>query len=164
MVLWFYFQAKSSIIVKDISVTGGTLGRREITFQFSSMKDYVRIESVAGPPAKLKFIDLDPEQVCFLHHTHHHIHLSRIMRKPTFRFPTGSDTNQAVHLQKMARGLKFRIYKVEGLYYLCGENKGVISFAVTAKPICVFVFAYAKCSFSRDAAHHIHFKALFSSS
>ena len=46
------------------------------------------------------------------------------MRKPTFWFPTRSDTNQAVQLQKMARGLKFWIWKVEGLYYLCGENKG----------------------------------------
>ena len=45
------------------------------------------------------------------------------MRKPTFWFPTYFDTNQAVQLQKMARGLKFRIQKVEGLYYLCSENK-----------------------------------------
>ena len=45
------------------------------------------------------------------------------MRKPTIWFLTWSDTNQAVHLQKMARGLKFRIKKVEGLYYLCSENK-----------------------------------------
>ena len=36
-------------------------------------------------------------------------HLSRDVRKPTFWFPTWSDTNQAVQLQKMARGLKFRI-------------------------------------------------------
>ena len=50
--------------------------------------------------------------------------LSGIMRKPTFWFLTWSDTNQAVQLQKMARGLKFRIQKVEGLYYLCSENKG----------------------------------------
>ena len=35
--------------------------------------------------------------------------MSRVMRKPTFWFPTWSDTNQAVQLQKMARGLKFRI-------------------------------------------------------
>ena len=35
--------------------------------------------------------------------------LSRVMRKPTFWFPTWSDTNRAVQLQKMARGLKFRI-------------------------------------------------------
>ena len=46
------------------------------------------------------------------------------MRKPTFWFPTWSDTNQAVQLQRTARDLKFRIYIVEGLYYLCSENKG----------------------------------------
>ena len=49
------------------------------------------------------------------------------MRKTTFWFPTWRDTNQAVQLQKMARGLKFRIRKVpvEGLCYICCENKGV---------------------------------------
>ena len=46
------------------------------------------------------------------------------MRKPTLWFPTWADTNQAVQLQKMTRGLKFRNKKVEGLYYLCSENKG----------------------------------------
>ena len=46
------------------------------------------------------------------------------MRKATFWYLTWSDTNQAVQLQKMARGLKFRIEEVEGLYYLCSENKG----------------------------------------
>ena len=50
--------------------------------------------------------------------------MSRVVRKPTFWFPTWSDTNQAVQPQKMARGLKFRIKKVEKLYYLCSENKG----------------------------------------
>ena len=50
--------------------------------------------------------------------------MSRVMRKPTFWFQTWSDTNQAVQLQKMVRGLKFRIKKVEGLPYLCSENKG----------------------------------------
>ena len=52
------------------------------------------------------------------------IQLSRVMRKPTFWFPTWSNTNQAVQLQKMDRGLKFRFQKIEGLYYLCSENKG----------------------------------------
>ena len=33
--------------------------------------------------------------------------MSRVLRKQTFWFPTWSDTNQAVQLQKMARGLKF---------------------------------------------------------
>ena len=79
--------------------------------------------------------------------------MSRVMRKPTFWFPTCSDTNQAVQLQKMARGLKFRIWKEEGLYYFyVAKTKELIGFAVTAKLICVFVFAYAKCWFSHDAA------------
>ena len=32
------------------------------------------------------------------------------------------------------------------------KKKALISFAVTAKLICVFVFAYAKSRFSHDAA------------
>ena len=46
------------------------------------------------------------------------------MRKPTFWFPTWSDTNQAVKTQKTARGLKFRFKKEEGLYKICSESKG----------------------------------------
>ena len=45
-------------------------------------------------------------------------------RNPVFEFPTRSDTNRAVRSQKMARNLSFRIYIVEGLSYLCSENKG----------------------------------------
>ena len=33
------------------------------------------------------------------------------------------------------------------------KTKALISFAVTAKQICVFVFAIAKSRFSHDAAH-----------
>ena len=55
---------------------------------------------------------------------------------------------------------------MEGLYYPYSENKGadqlrgyrekaLISFAVTAKLICVFVFAYAKSRFSHDGAQII---------
>ena len=33
------------------------------------------------------------------------------------------------------------------------ETKALISFAVTAKLICVFVFAYTKSRFSHDEAH-----------
>ena len=33
------------------------------------------------------------------------------------------------------------------------KTKALISFAVTAKLICVFVFVYAKSRFSHDAAH-----------
>ena len=50
--------------------------------------------------------------------------MSSDMRKPMLWFLTRSDTNQAVQPQKKARGLKFQIWKVEGLYYTCSENKG----------------------------------------
>ena len=36
------------------------------------------------------------------------------------------------------------------------KTKALISIAVTAKQICVFVFAYAKSRFSYDAAQFIH--------
>ena len=36
------------------------------------------------------------------------------------------------------------------------KTKALISFAVTAKLICVFVFAYADCWFSHEAAHLNH--------
>ena len=39
-------------------------------------------------------------------------------------FPTRSDTNRSVQPQKVARGLKFRMQVVEGLYYPYSENKG----------------------------------------
>ena len=48
------------------------------------------------------------------------------MRKPGFRVydqVRHKVTNRAVQAQKMVRGLKFWIKEVEGLYYLCSENK-----------------------------------------
>ena len=41
----------------------------------------------------------------------------------------------------------------EGLYYPCSKTKALISFAVTVKLICVFVFAYANRMFSHNEAH-----------
>ena len=80
-------------------------------------------------------------------------------------FLTKSATNQAVQPQKIDRDLQFLIYEVEGLYYLCGENKGADQLAdqlrgyraaaVTGQTICAFVFAYAKSRFSHDVAHMI---------
>ena len=51
-------------------------------------------------------------------------YMSLCMRKPTIWVPTRSDTNRAVQSQKMVRGLKFWIQKVEELYHPCSENKG----------------------------------------
>ena len=55
----------------------------------------------------------------------------------------------------MSRGLKFRIYEVEGLCYQCSENKGADQLRGTAKLFCVSVFAYAKTWFSHNKAHRI---------
>ena len=58
-----------------------------------------------------------------------------MQEKQSSGFPTRSDTNQAVQAQRMARGWKFRVYKVEELYYQCSENKG-------ADQLCAFVFSW----------------------
>ena len=42
------------------------------------------------------------------------------------------------------------------------KTKALISFAVTAKLICVFVFAYARIRFSHGEAHLENFKWSFS--
>ena len=65
-------------------------------------------------------------------------------------FPNRSDTNRPVPAQKQARSLKFRISEEEELYYPCSENKG-------DQLICVFVFAYADCWFSHEAAQILNF-------
>ena len=75
-------------------------------------------------------------------------YMSHVMRKPMLWFPTWSDTNQAVQLKKMARGLKFRIQKVEGLYYLCSENKGADQLRGSNREADLRL-----CWFSHDAAH-----------
>ena len=53
-------------------------------------------------------------------------------------FLTRSDTDQVVHvqLQKVARGLKFQIQKVEELYYPCGENKGADQLHIYCLRLC----------------------------
>ena len=53
----------------------------------------------------------------------------------------------------MARGLKFGIYEIEGFTICVAKTKALISFAVTAKLICVFAFSYANFRFSHVVAH-----------
>ena len=55
-------------------------------------------------------------------------------------FPTRSNINQAVQVQKMARSLKFWIYVEEKLYYLSSENKG-------ADQLCSYCTADLRLSF-----------------
>ena len=76
------------------------------------------------------------------------------MRKPTFWFLNWSDTNQAVQLQKMARGLKFRIEIEEELYYLCSENKGDDQLRGYRESDLCLLFSHQQNSrFSNNAAH-----------
>ena len=72
------------------------------------------------------------------------------MRKQTIWFPNGSDTNRSVQLQKIARSLFG--FKRDCTFPVAKTN-ALISFAVTAKLICAFVYAQADCWFSHVAAH-----------
>ena len=67
-----------------------------------------------------------------------------------------SDTNRAVQPQKMARGLKFCIKEVEGLYYPCSEHKGADQLHGYREADLRLFFAYAKNWFSHDEAHMIN--------
>ena len=54
-------------------------------------------------------------------------------------FPTRCDSNRPAQPQKLARGLKFPIYKLEVLYYLGSENKGADQTVPMHRLICSFV-------------------------
>ena len=73
-----------------------------------------------------------------------------------------SDTNQAVQSQKQARSLKFQIKKKRDCTIRVAKTKALISFTVSAKLICAFVFAYADCWFSHAVAQ-LSFQQGFSS-
>ena len=76
--------------------------------------------------------------------------MSLVLRKLVFGFPTRSDTNLAVQQQK---AWNFGFRKKRDCTIRVAKTKALISFAVTAKLICAFVYAYAKSRFSQDAAH-----------
>ena len=70
-------------------------------------------------------------------------------------FPNRSDTNRPVQAQKRARSLKFRIEVGEELYYPSSENKGADQLRSYCEADLRFVFAYADCWFSYEAAQTI---------
>ena len=74
------------------------------------------------------------------------------MRDRSSGFSTRSDTNRAAQSQKMARGLKFRITVVEGLYYPYSEKKGadqLRSYCAADLRLC---FRICKIRFSHNEA------------
>ena len=82
-----------------------------------------------------------------LKNTNGTIYMSRLVGKPTMWFLNKSDTNQAVQ----AGNFGFRKYR--NCTIRVAKTKALISFAVTAKLICAFVFADADCWFSHAVAH-----------
>ena len=69
-----------------------------------------------------------------------------------FWFTVWSGTNQAIQLQKMARGLKFRTKKVEGLHFPCSKNKGadqLCGYRETDLRLCFRI-----CNKSAAGMHH----------
>ena len=75
------------------------------------------------------------------------------MRKPVF-----GDSDQVPHKPgcTTTQALNFVFRKQRNCTSYVAKTKALISFAVTAKLICVFVFAYAKSRFSLDEAHIVH--------
>ena len=72
------------------------------------------------------YVIIKEEDLTFVARSHQlsKYQMSLCVRKPIIRVLTRFDTNQAVQSQKMVRGWKFWIYKVEELCYSCSENKG----------------------------------------
>ena len=67
--------------------------------------------------------------------------------------PTRCVKNRHVQSQMQARGLNIGFKKKRNCTIGVAITKALISFAVTPKLICAFVFAQAKVRFSHDAAH-----------
>ena len=67
-------------------------------------------------------------------------------------FLNRSDTNRFKH-RRWLEAEKFGFRKKRNCTIRVAKTKALISFVITAKLICVFVFAYANCWFSHEAAH-----------
>ena len=63
--------------------------------------------------------------------------------KKTSKFPTGSNSNWPVHQKKITRGLSFRNYKVEGLYYPCKSLLDMcLAYKIKFKPFVYLTRVY----------------------
>ena len=91
------------------------VGNQNFGFLMTRLKCFEPLQKLRARYGPLKRFKPPPPPQYFM---------SLVMRKQAFGVPTRSDTNLAVHPQKMARGLNFWIQKGEGLFYPCSENKG----------------------------------------
>ncbi len=54
----------SGFNISGVKFESGSLGSRELCVRWRGLTDYVRLELVAGPPAKLTIPSWDVKQVC----------------------------------------------------------------------------------------------------
>ena len=74
------------------------------------------------------------------------------MRKPTIGFPPGPTQTKLYKYRGWLETGNFGNRKKKNCTICVAKTNALISFAITAKLICAFVFAYAKSWFSHDAA------------
>ena len=74
--------------------------------------------------------------------------MSLVVRKPVFGVPDQVRHKPGCTATEDGKRLEILYLGSRGI----AKPKALISFAVTAKLICVFVFAYVKSQFSHDAA------------
>ena len=80
--------------------------------------------------------------------------MSLNLRKNGLRgFRTGPTQTGLYSHRRWLEACNFVFRKLRDCTIRVAKTKTLISFAVTAKLICVFVFAYAKKRFSHDEAH-----------
>ena len=76
------------------------------------------------------------------------------MRKPTIWVSDRSDTKTSLYsLRKHGEAWNFGFKKKRDCTVRVAKTKALISFAVTTKLVCAFVFAYADYWFSDATAH-----------
>ena len=81
-------------------------------------------------------------------------YLSHDVRKPVFGgFRPGPTQTGLYSHRRWLEAWNFELRKQRDCTIQVAKTKALISFAVTSKLICVFVFAYAKIRFSHVAAH-----------
>lgn len=62
--MYAFLQANiGRLSVSGVRFKAGSLGPRELCFKYQDMKEFVRIEVTAGPPAKIILLE-KPEIVC----------------------------------------------------------------------------------------------------
>ena len=89
------------------------------------------------------------------------VHMSLCVRKPTIWVPIRINTNWAVQSQKLVRGLKFWIEKIEDLYYMCNKNKGADQLRSYCKADMRLCFRICKLLISQEVAHITGMKESF---